>query len=232
MNDDLRELEHVLRGRAAEVPYHQDVPSTMLVRARRRVVRNALAAVVAAAVIVVGASAGLAGLGALRGPDVTPEGPSGIHPSPSPAPASSCTATDLRATAALQGAAGSVLGAIDLTNISAGTCTLQGRPLVTIFSSPGHEVSVGVVAVPPQWQVDGTSRPSDWPVVRLRPGSTAAIRVRWFDQCPELSDTATWSIGLTTGGSLEVSGVRAPPCLGTATQPTLEVGPFEPSAEG
>jgi hypothetical protein len=227
MNDDLRELERVLRGRATEVPYHQEVPARMLARARRRIVRNALAAVVATAVIVVGASAGLAGLGALRGPDDTPAS----HPSP-PASTPSCTATDLRATAALQGAAGSVLGSIDLTNVGAGTCTLQGRPVVTIFSSPGHEVSVGVDPVPAQWQVDRASRPSGWPVVRLRPGSAAAIRVRWGNQCPELSDPATWNIGLPTGGSLEVSGVRAPPCLGTATQPTLEVGPFEPSAGG
>ncbi len=126
-----------------------------------------------------------------------------------------------------------MLGSIDLTNIGAGTCTLEGRPVLTIFSSPGHEVSVGVVEeVPPQWKVDGAPPPSGSPVVTLRPGSAAAIRVLWANQCPQLSDPATWNIGLTTGESLEVADVRAPSCLGSATPSRLEVGPFEPSAGG
>src|SRR5438094_260976 len=45
MDDDLNQLEQVLRDRAAEVPHVQDVPPTMLGRARRRVARNAVASV-------------------------------------------------------------------------------------------------------------------------------------------------------------------------------------------
>jgi hypothetical protein len=237
MDDDLTKLEHVLRDRAAEVPHLQEVPRKMLVRARRRVVRNAFASVVAAGLIVVGVSAGLASLGALRSPNrVIPGGSPGVHPS-APAPSTpSCIAADLRATAALQGAAGSVLGSIDLTNLSARTCTLEGRPILTLFSSASHEVPVHVVEVAPQWQADGTSPPHGWPVVSLRPGSVAAIRVRWTNACPQLTEPALWSVDLENGrGSLDVFGADAtypPPCNGAGEPATLEVGPFEPSSAG
>ena len=45
------ELEHVLRDRAAEVPYLQEAPRKVLARAQRRVLRNALSSVVAAGLI-------------------------------------------------------------------------------------------------------------------------------------------------------------------------------------
>jgi hypothetical protein len=226
MNDDPMNLEHVLRDRAAEVPFLQEAPPNMLVRARRRILRNALTSVVATGVIVVAVSAGL---GSLRTPNTH------VPDTSTPAPSThSCTAADLRAMAALEGAAGSVEGAIDLTNLSAETCTLEGQPTVTLFSSAGHELSVVVEVVEPQWQVDGSSPPEGWPVVRLRPGSVAAIRVHWTNPCPQLQDSAMWRVDLPGGkGTLDVSGADAiPSCNGTAEPSTLEVGPFEPSAGG
>jgi hypothetical protein len=200
----------------------------MLVRARRRVVRNALASVAAAGLIVVAASAGLA---SLRAPQDT--GPGG---SPTPAPsASACTAADLRAATALQGAAGSVGGSIDLTNIGDRTCTLEGRPTVLIFDASGHELSPQVSPDKPQWEVDGASPPSGWPVISLRPGSVASIRIRVSNLCPPLDGPPTWTIDLTSGrGSLDVADPdpTTPSCLGTAEPSILEVGPFEPGGEG
>ena len=96
MDDDLRQLDGVLRDRAAEVPQVQDVPPTMVARARRRVARNAVVFVLGAAVIVVGASAGLATLGAQHGPGVAIPGDSG-----SSAPSAACAAPDLRADVSL-----------------------------------------------------------------------------------------------------------------------------------
>jgi hypothetical protein len=233
MNDDLTRLENVFRERAAEVPSLQLMPTTMLARARRRIVRNALVSVVAAGLIVAGASVGLAGLGALRGPNgVVPRGHSS---SPPPASTRSCVGADLRATASLQGAAGSVVGSIDLTNLAAGTCTLEGRPILTLFSSPGHQVKVRVVPGAPQWRADGASAPRGWPVVSLRPGSAAAIRVRWTNPCPQLTEPALWKVDLGRGkGALDVLGaaISPPPCNGPTIPSTLEVGPFEPSAGG
>src|SRR6476660_3225245 len=102
MDDDRTQLERVLRERAAEVPQVQDVPPTMVARARRRVARNAAAFVLGAAVSVVGASAGLANLGTQHGPGVASRGDSG-----SSAPASACAAPDRRAEVSLGGAMGS-----------------------------------------------------------------------------------------------------------------------------
>jgi hypothetical protein len=226
MNDDPMNLEHVLRDRAAEVPFLQEAPPNMLVRARWRIVRNALTSVVATGVIVVAVSAGL---GSLRTPSTHVPGTS------TPAPSTlSCTAADLRATAALEGAAGSVEGTIELTNLSAEPCTLEGQPTVTLFSSAGDQLSVRVQYVEPQWEVDGASPPEGWPVVRLRPGSAAAGRVHWTNPCPQLEDPALWRVDLPGGkGTLDVSGADAvPPCNGTAEPSRLEVGPFEPGAGG
>lgn len=227
MNEDLDRLERELRERAAEVPYLQKAPRTMLARARRRVARNALSSVVAVGLIVAGASAGL---GALRSNGVGPASNGPTH-SPAPAPSTtSCLAADLRATAALQGAAGSVLGSIDVTNVGAATCTLTGQPTLRLSSSAGNELSVQVVNVVPQWQADGKTPPPGWPVVSLRPGSAAAIRVRWSNACPQLSNPASWSVELGDGSGA-VSGadtISLPPCNGPAEPSTLEVGPFEP----
>src|SRR2546428_9821790 len=125
MDDDLNRLEQVPRDRAAEVRNVQDVPPTMLMRARRRVARNAVASVLGSVVIVVGASAGLANLHGSGG--TLPESPGPVAPT-----STACTASDLQGRVSLGGAAGSVDGSIDLTNVGGATCTLTGRPAVSI----------------------------------------------------------------------------------------------------
>ena len=230
MNDDRTTLEEMLRERAAEVPYLQEAPRATLVRARRRIVRNALTSVLAIGLMVGGASAGLA---TLRDHNTVVTGNHGGGQSPSPAFSSaSCTAADLRATASLQGAAGSVIGSIDLTNFSSRTCTLTGRPTIWLFRSVGWALTVRSVNVGPQWRADGSPRPKTWPVVNLRPGAAAAIRVRWTNECPQLSSPALWKVSLI-GGTVDVFGTDGtfpPPCNGSAEPSTLEIGPFEPSA--
>src|SRR6266576_1801612 len=147
MDDDLRQLERELTDRAAEVPQVHDVPPAMVARARRRVARNAVVFVLGAAVIVVGASAGLATLGAQHGPGNAIPGDSG-----SSSPSTSCAAPDLRAEVSLDGALGSVAGSIQVTNVGARTCTLSGRTTVSIFSSGTHDVASHVTESEPQWQ--------------------------------------------------------------------------------
>lgn len=229
MDDDLRQLDGVLRDRAADVPQVQDVPPTMVARARRRVARNAVVFVLGAAAIVVGASAGLATLGAQHGPGVAIPGDSG-----SSAPSTACAAPNLRAEVSLGGAMGSVEGSIRLTNIGGATCTLSGRPIVSIFSSQGDELPLQVTESEPQWQADGAPQPAGWPVVSLQPGSAASVRVRWSNACPQLSGPASWKLDIGNGGgTLDVSGADAslvPPCNGPSEPSTLEVGPFEPRA--
>jgi len=227
MDDDLNQLEQVLRDRAAEVPHVQDVPPTMLMRARRRVARNAVASVLGAVLIVAGASAGLANLHGSGG--TLPETSGSVAP-----PSTGCAASDLQGTVSLEGAMGSVEGSIDLTNFGGATCTLTGRPAVSISDAQGNEVRVQVTASEPQWKANAAPQPYGWPVVSLQPGSAASIRVRWSNACPQLSGPVSWKIDLGNGaGTLDASSADAsfvPPCNGPTEPSTLEIGPFEPSA--
>lgn len=232
MSEDRTYLEQLLRDRAAEVPHRQEVPGAMLGRARRRVARNAIASVLAVGLVVAGASAGLASLSALRGPA---HGRPGGSPSTSAPSTLACRAGDLRATGALGGAAGSVVGSIRLTNFSSRTCTLQGRPTVHLFTSASRPLLPQIDPVPPQWKVDRRAAPKGWPVVTLRPGAVAAIRISWSNECPQLSSPALWKVQLAGGrGSLDVFGADGtfpPPCNGPGEPSILEVGPFEPGTE-
>ena len=229
MDDDLNELEQVLRDRAAEVPHIQDVPPTMLGRARRRVARNAVASVLGAVLIVAGASAGVANLGLLHGSGGTIP----VHSGSVAPPSTGCAASDLQGRVSLEGAMGSVEGSIDLTNVGGATCTLTGRPAVSISDAQGNEVRVQVTASEPQWKVNTAPQPQGWPVVSLQPGSAASVRVRWSNACPQLSGPVSWKIDLGNGaGTLDPSSADAsfvPPCNGPTEPSTLEVGPFEPS---
>lgn len=228
MDDDLTRLEAMLRAKAGEVPSALTAPPPMVARARRRVVLTSLSLVAAGALIVVGATAGL---GAIRDSGrAVPEAP----PSTGTPSVTSCTSGDLRATAALDGAAGSVVGSIDLTNGGTGTCTLSGRPHLTLTSPIQGALSPDVAEVPAQWQVDGASAPPGWPLVTLRPGAAASVRVRWSNACPQLTQPVTWHLDLGDGGAgLDVTGAEAtPPCLGSGQPSILEVGPFEPRVGG
>jgi hypothetical protein len=225
MDDDLTRLEAMLRAKAAEVPYVQAAPASVFARGRRRVARTTLALFTAGALVVIGASAGL---GAFRDADRVVPGSS--SPSAATPSTTSCTSADLRATAALDGAAGSVVGSIELTNAGAGTCTLSGRPRLTLTSPTQGPLSPAVSEVLAQWQVDGTQAPAGWPVVTLRPGAVASIRVRWSNPCPQLTSPVVWHVHPGDGGGgLEVAGAEAiPSCLGSGQPSTLDVGPFEP----
>jgi hypothetical protein len=221
MNDELTRLAEVMRERAAEVPNHQQAPPTMLVRARRRVVRTAVVAAAAAVLVAIAVSAGVASLGAPRA-DV---------PGQTPAPSTTdCIAADLRADASLQGAAGSVEGVIELTNIGDVTCTLQGRPTILLATSAGRALTPAVHPDEPAWRVNDLPEPDGWPVVRLPPRSVASVRIRWSNACPQLSEPALWTVDLAGGrGAMDVIGANVtPPCQGTGEGSTLEVGPFEP----
>jgi hypothetical protein len=197
----------------------------MLVRARRRVVRNAVVSAVAAGIVIAGASAGLAGLRASS---------SGLGGRPTPTPSTSCTAGDLQATANLDGAAGSLVGSIDVTNHGDRTCTLEGHPSVTLAGPSGSLLSLEVQPVEARWEADRAPQPVGWPVVTLRPGSVASTRIRLTNVCPQLDGPPRWTIDLTNGrGSLEVAGADSTPiCNGAAEPATLDVGPFEPGGEG
>jgi hypothetical protein len=133
-------------------------------------------------------------------------------------------------TASLQGAAGSVIGALDVTNFGSTTCTLQGRPRIALSDWQDHPLSVQQVPVPPVWEAEGAPQPPGWPVVTLRPGGVAQIRVAWSNLCPQSTHPALWRVTIA-GGRLDVfgaDGTGPPPCNGPSQPSMLQVGPFEP----
>jgi hypothetical protein len=234
IDDELREL--FLR-RAEDVPPHREVPRTLVSRARRRIARNALGAGV---VVVVLAAGGFAGVRALSGLPVPrqPVGsvsPSPAQPGPSGSAISACTPGQLRAVGSMEGAAGSREGGIDVTNLSGETCTLQGTPAITLLDQNLNPVTSGVTfsSAPAGWVVNVLPKPAGWPVVTLRPGDSASVRVSWSNWCPDGRAAPLWRLGIPGGGAVDVGGLEAvtpPPCNGPGLPSTIEVGPFEPPA--
>jgi hypothetical protein len=245
VDDRLREL---FERRASEVPPHLEVPRRLRARSRRRIALNATLT----AIVVLGLGAGA--VGGLRTVDrsgeITPGTSATGHvspgqtasgqvsptatPSPSAAAGSSCGAGQLRADAQLEGAMGSRVGDVLVSNYSSTTCTVSGRPTVVLLdenASPQPDVSVDPTA--PAWRVDNDQKPSGWPVVTLGPGDAASFRVRWANWCPDGRPAPLWALEMPDGRIpiYATDAIDPPPCLDTSTgATTLEVGPFEPSA--
>jgi hypothetical protein len=227
VNDVQDEIREMLRHKAGEVPAHLDVPPSLTGRVGPRIARNALLAVGSLVVIAVVATAGFR---SLNGPPE--QAPNTGGPDPSVSGTTTCLAGALRATPALEGAAGSREGAIVLHNTSGDACDLAGTPTVTMVDAGGRSLPVEVQPTLPAWKVNGSARPDGWPTVTLAPEGTASVRVRWSNWC----DTSVTSpvMVLATGG-LEVARVEfdaatVPPCNGQDLPSTIEIGPFEPSS--
>ena len=235
MDDDLKKLEDVLDEKAGEVPQFQELPRKTATRAHWRVGRNAAASILVAGVIVIAGSWGLTNV---RNPSrvAVPGGTTTQSPATSD---NTCLPADLEASASLQGAAGSVEGFLLMTNEGTTTCTLSGKPVLSLVQtapesvSSGEPVIVNVVDAAPSWQVNGASQPPGWPVVTLEPGSAAAVSVRWSNACPQVSGQVEWMVSDGNGGTkIVVDPSRTtlvPPCNGASEPSTLEVGPYEPA---
>ena len=228
IDERVRELLH---RKAEDVPSHGEMPSRVAGRARRRIAANAVGVALGVAVVLVGASAGLrfVGTGA-----VPPTG-GGRPPTPPPSGPTICTATDLQIGGSVQGAMGSREGMILLTNTAGAACTLEGRPTITLLDQDGQPITSGVTFAPSeaQWEADAQPTPPGWPVVTVRPGAAAQVRLRWSNWCPDGAAAPGWRIELPDGSSAAVSGlddIGPPPCNGQGQPSTVEVGPFEPAA--
>jgi hypothetical protein len=238
MNDMDHRLRESLERRAEDVPPRREVPSGLGGRAGRRIAVNSV--LVGTAIVVV--AAGLfAGVRAFTAPD---EENLGGTPTPTATGAqqtqssgssgvSKCTAGRLRATGTFEGAAGSREGAVVLTNFSDSTCTLRGRPTITLLRSPGHPITSGArfLQTVAAWQSDDTTEPAGWPTVTLHPGDAASVRIRWGNWCPQGRAAPLWRVGIPGSGAVNVNGFDSDPplCNGQSQPSTIEVGPFEPA---
>jgi len=113
LDDEVRDL---LWRKAHEVPPHMDVPRSLTKRVRRRIALNALAVGTTVAVLAAGAFVGArAFIPSTKTAGQLPEPTGSVQP---PASTASCTSGQLRAVGALEGAAGSRIGTITVTNFS------------------------------------------------------------------------------------------------------------------
>jgi hypothetical protein len=234
MNDIRDDLHELLQRKADQVPLHRDVPPSLVGRARRRIAVNALGTGLIVVLLAGGAIAGLRSFGT-----ATVDRPAGV-PTASSAPGTptstipACSSGSLRAVGSMDGAAGSREGSISLTNFSDATCTLQGRPTITLMNGNLKPITSGVVfsKSPPGWRANGSPKPAGWPVVTIRRGASASIRIRWTNWCR--SRAPLWRLGISGGGTIDVvnglDAVSPPPCNGPGLPSTIEEGPFEPGS--
>jgi hypothetical protein len=232
MDDKLRDL---FQRRADDLPPHLDVPPALTGRVRRRVALNAAGV----GIIVVALAAGaFAGMRALGGPRTSPPLNGSNTPSVQPTTSASdpCTSGKLRANGSIQGAAGSRVGAISLTNFSDKTCTLEGTPEITLLDQNLNPITSDVTfgSSPAGWEADGSPQPASWPVVTLAPGDSASVRIDWSNWCPDGRAAPLWRLGIPGSGTVDViNGMDSetpPPCNGQGQPSTIDVGPFEPAA--
>jgi hypothetical protein len=228
VDERLREL---FEAKAADVPPQGTVPPSLRSRARRRIALNAIVAVMVIAALGGGA------VGALRSIEradrVTPGGKS--NGTTGSTTLGACAAGQLRADASLGGAMGSREGAILVENVSSTRCALQGYPRFRLLDASGRGATAAYEQrrTEPQWKADRASAPRGWPVVTLRPGARASVRLRWSNWCGTGSEAApVWTLRVPGSGRIDVMAMDAtspPPCNGPGLPSTISVGPFEPA---
>jgi hypothetical protein len=238
------QLRAMLERKADEMPAHAAVPGDLRDRARRRIARNAVAVGLAMVVLAAGAFVGARTVLGARATEPAGHAPHVTIGARSPSSGGSrvigpvggpCAVSDLRVSAALQAAAGSREGDLVFTNTSAGACALQGSPVIRLFTQRSAPIAsdVSFLTSPPSWVVDHLPKPKGWPVITVRPGRAASVRVRWSNWCIAGGEVPVWRVGIADVMTAPVVGIDAssvPPCNGPALPSTIEVGPFEPRA--
>jgi hypothetical protein len=131
-----------------------------------------------------------------------------------------CRAADLGADAQWQGAAGSRIGTMTVTNNGTGACSLIAYPAVDIVDTQGQLVPTATGAFTDATDAGGA--------LVLQPGQQAASDVRWSNRCPQANASDTFSLRVTLPGNDGSFAVPAsvPPCLGDTQPSHLGQQPF------
>jgi hypothetical protein len=155
------------------------------------------------------------------------------HPPLAPA----CRAASLVAHLFLQGATGSLVGGVDLTNRSRRRCALLGRPRASFLGPAALATKRSVVAAPvPRAPPDVLADPPG-SLRALAPGKTAAASLVWSNWCGPGSTPAggpgtpprALALDLASGARVVVPLARAPRCDDPHSASRLAVGPFVPA---
>jgi len=149
-----------------------------------------------------------------------------------------CRAGQLRAQLFLQGATGSLVGGVELTNAGSVPCALLGWPRLSF---------TGAAVASTRWRVKRLARSPEPPDVladppgslrALAPGKTASVALFWSNWCGPGSQPAGGPgqppdglrLGLRSGTTLVVPLTQAPRCDAPQDPSTLSVAPFTPTA--
>ncbi|MHB8646822.1 MAG: DUF4232 domain-containing protein [Thermomicrobiales bacterium] len=131
-----------------------------------------------------------------------------------------CRVADLSADAQWQGAVGSRIGTITVTNNGMDACLLAAYPAVRIENALGE--------IAPTENASFTDANDAGGDIVLQPGRQATTDVRWSNQCPQAtaSDTFVLRVTLPDGNGSFTVPTSVPPCLGDTQSSHLSQQPF------
>jgi Protein of unknown function (DUF4232) len=198
-----------MSAQAPVLPFEVD---PLIAEAKRRARRRRLVAVIALLALGGAAALGVRAFGGGVSPGAVPWLPTRPQLGPANPPlAPACTASQLRASLFVQGAAGNLAGGIRIANRSSQACALVGRP----------KLSFGAWRVT-RGRQGGAANPFDPlapPLGSLRalaPGRHASVSLWWPGICAGAShsDNAPRGVVLTApgGGRIELRGAGFPYC--------------------
>jgi hypothetical protein len=139
---------------------------------------------------------------------------------PPPALTSPCRAADLRATVFLQGAGGAMVGRVTLTNTGLTSCSLVGRPTVSLAGTRSR-------AMPRPRAAPEVVREPLSSLRAVRPGKRVWFAMHWSNWCERHPVTAT--VALPGGDRLRVRLGAPPRCESAASPSAIGVSPFVPA---
>jgi len=142
-----------------------------------------------------------------------------------------CTSAQLGTTIYLQGAGGSLAGAMRVVN-GGRRCSLGGRPQISAFSATGRRLLTRTGASPPRWQLASRSRPRGWPSVVLERNQKADIGLVVRNWCGRSGARVTFRALAGATGELSAATVLRLRCDAPGAGLSLSVGPFEPVSSG
>ena len=162
---------------------------------------------------------------------VVPQGPPGVldtRPALRPSP-QACRASALRLKLRWQGATGSLLGSIRVTNVGKRACVLRGVPTVELRDANGVLLNVHQAPARPLWEQLGAPRPRGWPRVQMPPHGAAQVFVQLRNWCITGVKPLFFRTYLPGVGEAIPAPVRVTLRCDVPGQPArLAVGPVEP----